>query len=314
MTNGLRLLRIFTYVSLIASMFSFATTSTASADQSFKTADAAVDALVSAARSNDRKALMEILGRGSSDIVSSGDPVADTASYQRFFSAYDAKHQLSMEGDNKAIMIIGQEDYPFPIPIVRENGTWRFDTDAGREEIIYRRIGANELDTIQTSLAYVDAQNDYAEKDRTGAGKGVYAQHMVSSPGKKDGLYWPDVQGEDQSPLGELAAEAAKQGYRVGAGRIPYHGYYYKILTKQGAAAPGGELDYVVNGKMIGGFALVAYPAQYRNSGVITFIVNHNGQVYQKDLGPHTAAIAEKMTSFNPDKTWEKTEAAAPVK
>jgi len=314
MTNALRLLRIFTYVSLIASMFSFATTSTASAEQSFKTADAAVDALVSAARSNDRKALMEILGRGSSDIVSSGDPVADTASYQRFVSAYDAKHQLSMEGDNKAIMIIGQEDYPFPIPIVRENGTWRFDTGAGREEIIYRRIGANELDTIQTSLAYVDAQNDYAEKDRTGAGKGVYAQHMVSSPGKKDGLYWPDVQGEDQSPLGELAAEAAKQGYRVGAGRIPYHGYYYKILTKQGAAAPGGELDYVVNGKMIGGFALVAYPAQYRNSGVITFIVNHNGQVYQKDLGPHTTAIAEKMTSFNPDKTWEKTEAAAPVK
>jgi len=314
MTNALRLLRIFTYVSLIASMFSFATTSTASAEQSFKTADAAVDALVSAARSNDRKALMEILGRGSSDIVSSGDPVADTASYQRFVSAYDAKHQLSMEGDNKAIMIIGQEDYPFPIPIVRENGTWRFDTDAGREEIIYRRIGANELDTIQTSLAYVDAQNDYAEKDRTGAGKGVYAQHMVSSPGKKDGLYWPDVQGEDQSPLGELAAEAAKQGYRVGAGRIPYHGYYYKILTKQGAAAPGGELDYVVNGKMIGGFALVAYPAQYRNSGVMTFIVNYNGQVYQKDLGPHTTAIAEKMTSFNPDKTWEKTEAAAPVK
>ena len=314
MTNGLRLLRIFTYVSLIASMFTFVTTSTASAEQSFKTADAAVDALVSAARSNDWKALMEILGRGSSDIVSSGDPVADTASYQRFVSAYDAKHQLSMEGDNKAIMIIGQEDYPFPIPIVRENGTWRFNTDAGREEIIYRRIGANELDTIQTSLAYVDAQNDYAEKDRTGAGKGVYAQHMVSSPGKKDGLYWPDVQGEDQSPLGELAAEAAKQGYRVGAGRIPYHGYYYNILTKQGAAAPGGELDYVVNGKMIGGFALVAYPAQYRNSGVMTFIVNYNGQVYQKDLGPHTAAIAEKMTSFNPDKTWEKTEAAAPVK
>ena len=314
MTNAIHLLRIFTYVSLIASMFTFVTTLTASAEQSFKTTDAAVDALVSAARSNDRKALMEILGRGSSDIVSSGDPVADTASYQRFVSAYDAKHQLSMEGDNKAIMIIGQEDYPFPIPIVRENGTWRFDTGAGREEIIYRRIGANELDTIQTSLAYVDAQNDYAEKDRTGAGKGVYAQHMVSSPGKKDGLYWPDVQGEDQSPLGELAAEAAKQGYRVGAGRIPYHGYYYKILTKQGAAAPGGELDYVVNGKMIGGFALVAYPAQYRNSGVMTFIVNHNGQVYQKDLGPHTTAIVEKMTSFNPDKTWEKTEAAAPVK
>ena len=314
MTNALRLLGILTCASLISSMLIFATASTASAEQSFKTADTAVDALVNAARSNDRNALMEILGRGSSDIVSSGDPVADTASYQRFVSAYDAKHQLSMEGDNKAIMIIGQEDYPFPIPIVRENGTWRFDTDAGREEIVYRRIGANELDTIQSALAYVDAQNDYAEKDPAGAGKGVYAQHIVSNQGKKDGLYWPDVQGEDQSPLGEFAAEAAKQGYRVGAGRIPYHGYYYKILTKQGAAAPGGELDYVVNGKMIGGFALVAYPAQYRNSGVMTFIVNHSGQVYQKDLGPHTAAIVEKMTSFNPDKTWEKTEAAAPVK
>src|SRR3974390_1272482 len=173
MTNALRLLRVFTYVSLIVSMFTFVTTSTASAEHSFKTSDAAVDALVSAARSNDRKALVEILGRGSSDIVSSGDQVADTASYQRFVSAYDAKHQLSMEGDNKAIMIIGQEDYPFPIPIVRENGTWTFDADAGRQEIIYRRIGRNELDTIQTSLAYVDAQTDYAEKDPVGAGKGV---------------------------------------------------------------------------------------------------------------------------------------------
>jgi hypothetical protein len=313
MTNAVRLLCTFAFASVIASALTFATASTASTQQSFKTSEAAVDALVSAARSNDRKALMEILGRGSSDIVSSGDAVADTASYQRFVSAYDAKHQLVMEGDNKAVLIVGQQDYPLPIPIVQQKGTWRFDTDAGRDEIIYRRIGRNELDTMQTSLAYVDAQNEYADKDRTGAGKGIYAQHFVSSPGKKDGLYWPDVQGEDQSPLGELAAEAAKQGYRVGAGRMPYHGYYYKILTKQGPAAPGGALDYLVNGKMMGGFALVAYPAQYRNSGVMTFIVNHNGQVYQKDLGPNTTAIAEKMTSFNPDKTWEKTEVTAPV-
>jgi hypothetical protein len=170
-------------------------------------------------------------------------------------------------------MIIGNEDFPFPIPIVKTHDTWHFDTDAGRDEIVFRRIGHNELDTIQSCLAYVDAQNEYAEKDRTGAGKGVYAERITSGPGKKDGLYWPDVQGQDQSPLGELIAEATKQGYRVGAGRTPYHGYYYKILTMQGPAAAGGELDYVVNGKMIGGFGLVAYPAQYRNSGVMTFIV-----------------------------------------
>jgi hypothetical protein len=189
---------------------------------------------------------------------------------------------------------------------------WRFDTAAGREEILARRVGKNELDAIQASLAYVDAQNEYADKDRTGAGKGIYAQHFVSSPGKKDGLYWPDTQGNDASPLGEFFAEAAKQGYRVGGGRTPYHGYYYKILAKQGAAAPDGELDYVVRGKMIGGFALVAYPAEYKNSGVMTFIVNHNGQVYQKDLGPHTARLAQRMTSFNPDNTWKKVDAPAP--
>jgi len=295
--------------SLVASLLTFAPA--ASAQQSFKTADAAVDALVGAARSNNTKGLIEILGKGSSDIVASGDSVADAASYQRFVSAYDAKHRLSMEGDNKAIMVIGNEDFPFPIPVVQEHGSWHFDTDAGRDEIVFRRIGRNELDTIQTCLAYVDAQEEYADKDRTGAGKGIYAQRVISSPGKKDGLYWPDVQGQEQSPLGEFVAEATKQGYRVGAGRTPYHGYYFKILTKQGPAAPGGALDYVVNGKMIGGFALIAYPAQYRNSGVMTFIVNQTGQVYESDLGPHTATEAEKITSYNPDNTWKKVEATA---
>jgi len=311
MTKVLRFSVVCMYA-VIAPMLAFSPASAANAQQSFKTANAAVDALISAARSSDKKALIEVLGRGSSDIISSGDSVADAASYKRFVSAFDAKHQLSLEGDNKAIMIIGNEDYPFPIPIVRTHETWRFDSSAGREEIVFRRIGRNELDTIQTCLAYIDAQNEYADGDRTGAGKGIYAQRIISSPGKKDGLYWPDVQGEQQSPLGAFVAEATRQGYRVGAGRIPYHGYYFKILTKQGSAAPGGELDYVVNGKMIGGFGLVAYPAQYRNSGVMTFIVNQVGQVYQKDLGPHTSAIAEKLSSFNPDKTWKMTKATAP--
>ena len=213
---------------------------------------------------------------------------------------------IAMEGDNKAAMVIGKEDFPVPIPLVRKDGMWRFDTTAGRQEILARRIGKNELDAIQTSLAYVDAQNDYAEKDRTGAGVSTYAQRIISQPGKKDGLYWPTSQGEEASPLGELVAQATVQGYRVGGGRAPFHGYYFKILTKQGAAAPGGELEYVVRGKMIGGFALVAYPAEYRNSGVMTFIVNHAGTVFQKDLGLNTARIAERMSSFNPDKTWQK--------
>jgi hypothetical protein len=310
MTNVLRLLS----ASLIAAMLTLGLASTANAQKAFKTAEAAADALVAAARGGDKKAVMELLGRGASDIVSSGDAVADSEAFQRFVAAYDAKHELTKEGDSKAIMILGQEEYPFPIPIVHEKGSWRFDTDAGRQEIIYRRIGRNELDTIQTCLAYVDAQNEYADEDRTGAGKGIYAQRIVSSPGKKDGLYWPDNQGKDVSPLGQFMAEAAARGYRVGAGRTPYNGYYYKILTKQGPAASGGELDYVVHGKMIGGFALVAYPAQYRNSGVMTFIVSHQGKVYQKDLGPNTSSIAENMNSFNPDKTWQEVSSTTAAK
>jgi hypothetical protein len=305
--RGLRMVVSFTIATLLC-----AAASVASAQQAFKTPDEAASALVSAAKTGDMKAFATVLGPDGDDIVSSGDEVADATTRQKFVAAYDAKHQIAMEGDNKAIMVIGQEDFPLPIPLVRKDGMWRFDTAAGRDEILARRIGKNELDAIQASLAYVDAQNEYADKDRTGAGKGIYAQHFVSSPGKKDGLYWPDVQGNDASPLGEFFAEAAKQGYRVGGGRTPYHGYYYKILTKQGAAAPDGELEYVVRGKMIGGFALVAYPAEYGNSGVMTFIVSHNGQVYQKDLGPHTARLAERMTSFNPNETWKKVDAPAP--
>ena len=285
----------------------------ASAQQAFKTPDEAASALVSAAKAGDMKTLVAVLGPDGEDIVSSGDEVADGATRQKFVAAYDAKHQITMEGDNKAIMVIGQEDFPLPIPLIRKDGMWRFDTTAGREEILVRRIGRNELDAIQSCLAYVDAQNDYAEKDRTGAGVKTYAQRIISQPGKRDGLYWPTSPGEETSPLGELIAQATTQGYRTGAGRTPFHGYYFKILTKQGAAAPGGEMDYVVRGKMIGGFALVAYPAEYRNSGVMTFLVNHAGTVFQKDLGPDTARIAERMSSFNPDRTWQKVSDTAPV-
>jgi len=282
-----------------------ASLSEANAQQTFKTPDEAASALVAAAKNADRNAVLTVLGRGAEDIVSSGDAVADKNIRERFVAAYDEKHAIETQGD-KAIMVIGNEEFPFPIPLVHKGDAWRFDTEAGREEVLYRRVGRNELDAIQSCLAYVDAQNDYADKDRTGAGPGVYAQRIVSQPGKKDGLYWPTAAGEQESPLGELVADATAEGYRFTGLRAPFHGYFYKVLTRQGPAAPGGVLDYVVNGKMIGGFALVAYPAEYGNSGVMTFIVNHNGTVYQKDLGERSAQRADAMSSFNPDDSWQK--------
>jgi hypothetical protein len=276
----------------------------ASAQQRFKSPDDAVAALVNAAKGTDRAAVMRLLGPGSSEIVSSGDAVADATARKRVLEAYDSRHQVVMEGADKAVLVIGNEDWPFPIPLVRKDGSWRFDTAAGRQEILFRRIGRNELSAIQACLAYVDAQQEYAEKGV--AGNGVYAQRIVSQPGKKDGLYWPAQEREDESPLGELAADAATEGYRFGQQRIPYHGYYYRVLTRQGASAPGGALDYVVRGRMIGGYALVAYPAEYGNSGVMTFVVNHRGTVFEKDLGPNTTRITGGMTAFNPDTTWQR--------
>jgi hypothetical protein len=283
----------------------------AGAQQSFKGADEAAAALATAAKTGDRAAVLAVLGRDADDIVSSGDEVADKAIREKFIQAFDQKHKIDKQGDGLAMLVIGNDDFPFPIPIVRRNDAWQFDTSAGRQEILHRRVGANELDAIQVSLAYVDAQDEYAEKDR-GAGAGVYAQRVVSQPGQKDGLYWPTSVGEDQSPMGDLAAAATAQGYRVGSGgHAPYHGYYYKILTRQGANAPGGALDYVANGKMIGGFALVAYPAEYGNSGVMTFMVSHDGTIFQKDLGPQTGERAGQIAAFNPDSSWTRVEGDA---
>ncbi len=296
----------------IVAVVVFGLTSAAHAQQSFKSPEDAVEALASATKDNWPKGVINVLGPDADEIVSSGDKVADEAMREKFLAAYQAKHQVTMEGDNKAVVIIGPEDFPFPIPLTRKGAAWRFDTAAGRLEILYRRIGRNELNAIQSCLAYVDAQNEYAEKDRAAAGSATYAQRIVSQPGKKDGLYWPAAPGEEESPLGELVAHAATEGYAVGAGRIPFHGYYYKILTRQGPLAAGGEVDYIVRGKMIGGFALVAYPAEYGNSGVMTFVVNYAGTVFQKDLGERTARLAERMTSFNPDQTWKKVSGPSP--
>jgi Protein of unknown function (DUF2950) len=281
----------------------------ARAQQVFPTPDEAASALAAAVKSGTRRDMLRVLGSGGEDIISSGDEVSDKESRERFTTAYDAKHSIKIEGDKKAVVILGNDDFPFPIPLMKKKAGWEFDTAAGRLEILYRRIGRNELDAIQTSLAFVDAQNEYAEKDR-GQGAGVYAQRIVSTTGKKDGLYWPG----DDSPLGELAAKASAEGYKVGEGPIPYHGYYYRVLTQQGPNAPGGALSYIVKGKMIGGFALLAYPAEYGNSGVMTFLVNHNGVVYQKDLGDYTLRLVQRMNAFDPDQTWKKVDVAKPCR
>jgi Protein of unknown function (DUF2950) len=295
---------------LIAAAMLLVAIPTASAQQSFQSQEDAAGALVAAAKSGETKDFIKVLGRDATDIVESGDMVADTDTRQRFVAAYDEKHSISTGGNKKAILMLGKDDFPFPIPLYHTKTGWEFDTAAGRIEILYRRIGRNELDAIQTCLAFADAENEYADEDR-GAGPGVYARRIVSSPGKKDGLYWP-ADG-NQSPLGELAAQASAEGYKVGSDEPqPYHGYYFRILTRQGPNAPGGELDYVINGKMIGGLALIAYPAEYGNSGVMTFEVNHAGTVYQKDLGELTEVIAKRIRWFDPDQTWKKVEVTSP--
>jgi hypothetical protein len=276
----------------------------ASAQATFTSADLAVEALVAAAREGDANAILEVLGPDGRGIVSSGDEVADRTARDNFIASYDTRHSLAAE-DGKTVLVIGNDDFPFPIPIVNKEGIWQFDTKAGLDEILRRRIGKNELAAIEVARGYVEAQNEYAESNADGR---AYAQRIVSTPGKKDGLYWPTGEGESPSPLGDLMAKASTEGYKVGQGPIPYHGYFYRILKRQGASAPGGAYDYIVNGKMIGGFALIATPATYGNSGIITFMVNHDGAVYQKDLGPGTLSVARKIDAFSPDATWTKVE------
>ena len=275
--------------------------------KTFASPEEAVKALIDAAKAGNQEELNAIFGPSARAVLSSGDPVEDKATRERFVKAYDAKIALIRDGDAKAVLQIGTEEWPFPIPIVKKGQQWSFDTKKGKEELINRRIGRNELNTVQTCLAYVDAQREYAAKDRDGDGLFEYAQKFVSTPGTKDGLYWEAKPGEEESPFGDLFARATGEGYKKTSNKpIPYHGYFFKVLKAQGKNAPGGAYDYVVKGRMIGGFGMVAYPAQYGVSGVMTFVVNHDGIVYEKNLGKDTAKIAQAIKLFNPDKTWRK--------
>jgi hypothetical protein len=279
--------------------------------KAFKSAEEAVKALAKAAKGDDTKALLAILGSSGKELIFSGDEVADKAGREHFIKAFEEMNILVNESETKVILHVGNGDWPFPIPVVKKGDSWLFDTTAGKEEVLNRRVGRNELNAIQVCLAYVDAQREYALKDKASGRLLEYAQRLISRKGMKDGLYWEAKEDEPQSPLGPLMVKAATEGYsgeRPVGKRSPYHGYYYRILKSQGKHASGGEYEYVVKGKMIGGFALVAYPAEYGNSGVMTLIVNQDGVVYEKNLGKDTEKIAAAMKKFDPDKTWKKAE------
>lgn len=275
----------------------------------FSSPQDATTALVGAIKAGDMPAMLAILGTGAGPLISSGDAVADRRARERFVQAYEEASRVETDRDAKATITIGKDEWPFPIPLVKDASGWRFDTAAGKEEILDRRIGRNELNAIQVCLAYVDAQREFYLRDADGDGLLEYAQKFASAKGKRDGLYWETKPGEPPSPLGPLVARARGEGYapnQPGSAPVPYWGYYYRILKAQGKDAPGGAYDYLARGHMIGGFALVAFPARHGTSGVMTLIVNHDGVVYQKDLGANTAALARAMTRFNPDATWKK--------
>jgi hypothetical protein len=279
----------------------------AAAQKTYGSPEEAAKDLVAALKARDRKAAAAILGPGSREILDSGDKVVDRQAGERFVKAYDEANKLEKKGD-KAVLAVGKDAWPFPVPIVKSAAGWRFDMRQGREELLNRRIGRNELAVVQVLRAYVDAQREYYLRNPQNDKLLHYAQKFRSAEGKRDGLYYPVKAGEKPSPLGPLVSGARAEGYTKGKDGKPiaYHGYYYRILKAQGPDAPGGAYSYVAHGRMFGGFAAVAWPATYDNSGIFTFIVSHDGQVYQKDLGRDTATAVQKITRFNPDKTWAR--------
>jgi len=271
--------------------------------KAFATPQAAADALVSATETYDESALMEILGPDGYDIVHTGEPVRDKENSQAFAAQAKSKMRLDMnKAKTSATLVVGEEDWPMPVPIVKLGQSWFFDTRAGRQELLLRRVGRNELDAIAICRGYVEAQNEYALKKREGFDVNQYAQKIISTPGTQDGLAWKNADGTWDGPVGEKIADAITRGYSSKA--EPYHGYFFKVLKGQGPAAPLGQLDYVIKGVMIGGFALIASPAQYRNTGVKTFMISQDGVVYEQDLGPKTLELFQSIDRFNPDKSW----------
>ena len=280
----------------------------AAKQEGFATPEQAAQALVQSVDKYDIPGLLQILGPDAGDLVASQDPVEDKNRGAAFVALAREKQTIALDpkNRNRATLVVGKDDWPLPIPIVKREGMWYFDSKAGRQEILFRRIGENELDAIRVCRGFVEAQHEYAEQKHDGSEVNQYAQRIISTPGKHDGLAWQNPDGTWGGPVGEVAAKALEQGYSEKS--APFHGYYFKVLKGQGPAAPLGQLDFVVEGVMIGGFALAAAPAQYQVTGVQTFIVSHDGIVYQKDLGPDTLTVFKNMDRYNPDKTWTRTD------
>jgi hypothetical protein len=299
-------MKIFPRIVLLLALVLRAEIGAAQTNQTFATPDEAVAALVAAADKQDSAALHNIFGTAASE-MESPDPVQAADEQKSFARSLHQGTQIVRESDSQCVVEVGDRHWPYPIPIVKKDGRWFFDTEAGRQEVIDRRVGKNEKATLKVLRACVDAQREYASEDRDGDDVLEFAQRFISTPGTKDGLYWPTNLDGEISPLGPLVAEAQRRGYKNQpqdeAGE-PFHGYFFKILTRQGKHAPGGKHDYIINGNMIAGFGFVAWPAAYGESGVMTFIVNQQGHVYQKDLGPNTAKLAENMKAYDPDNTW----------
>lgn len=314
--TGIRLLvGIGTYTLVLLFFASIGSAATDAGQRKFSSGEEATAAFLHALKSDNNNELLKIFGPEADELMHSGDVAADKLRRARFLAAFTRKHSLSADKE-RLILSVGENDWPFPIPLVKEGNEWIFDTLSGKEEILDRRVGQNELSVIQTMMAIVDAQREYAMKDRDGDGLLEYAQKFRSTPGQQDGLHWPTADGEEPSPLGDLVAKAREEEYYMEQeddDPRPYHGYFYRILTSQGPYANGGSFDYIVQDNMMGGFAVIAHPAAYGNSGVMTFMVNHNDIVFQKNLGEDTEQKVNDIKMYSPDKTWAKAQ-EEPVK